>query len=178
MKLYFDTTTWIRTVETPSDIFKRKEKEAITEILELNEKQPNEYEIISSKTQLNQLYTKKNSLRTEQVMKDSLEYVIAAIEEKTNTSCKNDPWNVNQFLDSILKNTGLPDKEDAKHITIAWINNADYFITTDWRSILNLNKTNIIENSLKNLIHPNNGNSGYEVKIIDPVCFMNEIIKN
>lgn len=117
---------------------------------------------------------KKNSLRTSQSMKDVLDLIIASVEEHTGTSTNSNPYGINELLEPFLSVTQLQDKEDARHILTAWIRGAEYFITTDYSSILNYNTNCEIENYLNSQSHPILGTTGHTVKIRDPSSFLTE----
>ncbi len=169
--MYFDTTCWIRTIETVSGSL-LNEKNAIIDILDLKEQNPSQYEIVSCKTQLHQLYTKKNSGNTSAAMKEALVVAIAQLEIHAEHTITNDPFNVIQKRNELQQLISLPDNEDAKHIVTAWIHQADYFITVDWRSILNFNTGHIIENALRSMVHPIQGIIGLNMTIIDPISLL------
>jgi len=58
LKLYFDTTTWIRVYEDSTNDQNISERNSIDGILEMRDE--GKIELISSKFQLNQLYTLKS----------------------------------------------------------------------------------------------------------------------
>ena len=130
--MYLDTTCWVRTCEVPSKRFLLEEKTATRKIISRIFQTAN-YELVSSRTQLNQLYVKKNSLKTSPDDQNALDFVIAQIE----TLCsghQNDPLNTRLVQNELLSKTTLPDKEDARHIAIAWLSGCNYFVTIDQAS--------------------------------------------
>lgn len=177
MKIYFDTTCWIRTIENDLNQSSEKEKQTILRILEMVQKDPSKYEIVSCQTQINQLYTKKNSSNTDQKKKEALAYVIAQIEIYCSNTINNNPINSNSSRDELQRKISLRDNEDAKHIAIAWLREADYFITVDWSSILNINTDKQIEEALASMYHPTLCDTDKVVKICSPASFL-ECIKN
>lgn len=172
LKIYFDTTCWIRTVETNLNKHSETEKTIILDILEMVEQNSSQYEIVSCQTQLNQLYVKKNSSRTSADMKEALIYAIAQIEVHCNNTIDDDPANSNLIRDQLQEKISLPDNEDAKHIAIAWLQDTDYFITTDRISIINININKRIENALASMQNPNSNQTGKVVKICSPESFL------
>ncbi len=175
MTLYFDTTCWYRPFENHTVQSRINEQEAIISILEENEKDNVGYEILSCEMQVNQVYSKRNSLNISPEHKLLLQSIIDSIEMHTGNSTENNPFNVTQFLNPFLAATSLPDREDAKHILTAWILKVDYFITTDYTTILNINDNRQIENFLDSQIHPALGTLGNVVEIRDPVTGLAEL---
>lgn len=161
IRVYLDTTCWIRTIENPSKRFLIEEKNATRKIIEKIQQSSN-FEIISSKTQLEQLYVKKNSGNTSPQDKNALAFVIAQI-ETISSKYQQDPNNTALVRDEILAKTTLPDREDARHIAIAWLSCCDFFITIDWNTILNLNKSRMIESALSSIRSVSNNNINFEV---------------
>jgi len=64
MTLYLDTTCWYRLFEVHTIQARINEQEAIISILEENEKSNEDYKILSCQMQVNQVYSKRNSLNT------------------------------------------------------------------------------------------------------------------
>jgi len=148
-------------MEDPSKRFLKEEKKATRKIVAQISESSN-YEIISSQTQLNQLYVKKNSTNTSATDRDALDFIIAQIE----TICsgyQNDPPDTRLIQNDLLSKTTLPDREDARHIAIAWLSCCDYFITIDWKTILNLNNSRMIESALTAIPNFQNHNQNFEV---------------
>ncbi len=181
MKLYFDTSCWVRITETNLDeilkyeknqIIKQKKKEliekertAVVDILDLQEKNKVKYTIISSKHQIGQLYTKLTSLKTSQRQKEALPAVIAFCIENTDNTTNSDPPNWFQPRNELMQKCVLPDSEDAKHIVIGWIREADYFVTTD-KPLYDYNKK-CIESTLDSMLHPTLGT--HRIEILNPI---------
>lgn len=161
IKVYLDTTCWIRTVENPTKRFLIEEKDATRKIINQIQQSSN-YEIISSRTQLHQVYIKKNSGNTSPQDKNALEFVIAQI-EVNSSGYQHDPTNTISIQNEILSRTTLPDREDARHIAIAWLSHCNFFITIDWNTILNLNQSRMIESALSSIPSFSNYNNNFEV---------------
>lgn len=178
MKIYLDTTCWIRTTES-NDIltrFQTEEKEAILNFLDIIWANSEEFQVVSSK---HQRYQIENKIRnTNPTQKTALEYVLAQIETLASKTLQYNPSLHNEKTAEFLtKFPMMPDREDARHIIISWLHNADYFVTTDWRSILNINPAKNIENVLASLIHPISPQTSKPVQIIDAKSFHEYIEK-
>lgn len=175
MTIYLDTTCWYRSFERHKVQERISERNAILSILEENEKDNKEFKIVSCKMQINQIYSKWNSLDTDEVQKTLLRSIIASIKFHAGDSVSGNPYQVRQFLDEFLTSTDLPDVEDARHILTAWILRADYFLTTDYTTILNVNADHRIESFLDSRIHPILGTVGRSIKILSPVSGLAEL---
>jgi len=173
LTLYLDTTCWFRPFEDHTVQARIDEQNAITTILEQNENDSNEFGIVSCQMQLHQLYTKRNSLNTSEDEREVLDLIIVSLEEHAENT-DNNPTGINNLIQPFIDATQLPDREDARHILTAWIRGAEYFITTDYSSILNYNSNGEIENYLSLQNHPILGTTGYTVKIRDPVSYVAE----
>ena len=103
--------------------------------------------------------------------KNALDFVIAQI-ESISQGYDQDPVNTNFVQNEILIKTTLPDREDARHLAIAWISCCDYFITMDWNTILNLNQSRMIESALSSITGITNTNNSFEV--IDSKTFQSQ----
>ena len=128
LKLYFDTTTWIRLYENLTEDYTKLEQEAIDDILD--EKNNTLFEIISSKFQVDQLYTLLNSSNTSENKKDAIQKSIAQCIENTGQTTQTSPY-CQQELDEFMLESKINHREDGRHIVTAWIREANYFITTD-----------------------------------------------
>jgi predicted nucleic acid-binding protein len=148
-------------MENPSKRFLIEEKHATRKIIEKIHQSSN-FEIISSKTQLDQVYIKKNSSNTSAQDKNALDFIIAQI-ETISSNYQQDPINTSSIRDEILSKTTLPDREDARHIAIAWLSCCDFFITIDWNTILNLNKSRMVESALSSIPTFSNYNINFEI---------------
>lgn len=175
MKIYFDTTCWYRPFESHSVQSRIDEQNAILEILEENENDNSTYEIVSCEMQVNQVYSKRNSLNTSANQRILLQSIIDSIETHTGNTTDRNPFNVSQFIDPLLQATNLADREDARHIITAWILKSDYFLTTDYSTILNHNTNRQIESFLDSQIHPILGLNGHVVEIRDPITGLREL---
>lgn len=173
MTLYLDTTCWYRPFEEHSVQARKDEQSAITTILEKNKENPNDFGIVSCLMQINQIYSKKNSLGTSEERKKVLDLIITVIEEHA-VDIDSNPPGINPLLRPFTDATQLHDNEDARHILTAWIRGAEYFITTDYSSILNYNSNCEIENYLSSQNHPVLGTTEHTVKIRDPVSYLTE----
>ena len=90
MVLYLDTTCWYRPFENHSAQDRIDEQNAITTILEENDDGNPIFEIVSCEMQVNQVYSKRNSLNTSQEEKEVLQLIIDSIELHTgNTTTVN-----------------------------------------------------------------------------------------
>ena len=174
MSLYIDTTCWYRPFENHTIQARIDEQEAIFSILEENENSNPVFEILSCQMQVNQVYSKRNSLNTSPDEREVLQLIIDSIEDHTGNTTNNNP-NTRPFLDSFLNATNLSDKEDARHILTAWVLGADYFLTTDYTTILNVNDNRQIENFLDSQIHPLSGALGNIVEIRNPIIGLAEL---
>lgn len=121
-----------------------------------------DYELVSSKTQMKQLYFKKDNPNTSSANKNALEYIIAQMESLCS-GIQNDPPNTPLVQGELLSKTTLPDREDARHIAIAWLCGCNYFVTIDWKTILNLNGSKMIESALTSIPNFQGHNHSFEV---------------
>lgn len=183
--IYLDTGCWIRITETNLDEILRyeknldikekrrntieKERESTLEILEKVRKEPEKYKIVSSKHQIQQLYAKKNNLYTSASQKEALLAVIAFCVELTGDTTLTDP-DCNSLRDELIEKSNIQHAEDAKHIVIGCVREADYFVTTD--SELYYDKKTDIERSL-GLMQPQIPEK--HVEIVNPLTFLKKI---
>ena len=175
MTIYLDTTCWYRPFEDHSVQSRIDEQNTILEILEENEKNNPTFEIVSCEMQVNQVYSKRNSLNTSTDQRILLQSIIDLIEMNTGNTTDRNPYNVNQFVNPLLQATNLSDREDARHIITAWILKSNYFLTTDYSTILNHNTNRQIESFLDSQVHPTLGLNGHTVEIRDPVAGLREL---
>ncbi len=178
MTLYLDTACWYRPFENHTIQARLDEQESIISILEENETGSPTFEILSCKLQVNQVYDKLHSLNTSPDEKLVLPLIIDSIETHTRSSTNKNPFQVKQFLNNFVSATNLPDSEDSKQIITSWILRADYFLTTDYSTILNINDNRQIETFLDSQIHPILGTHGNIVEIRDPVTRLKELLSN
>lgn len=165
LTVYFDTTTWIRPFEDNSNERPSQERNAINIILE----EIGSNEIISSKFQLDQLYSKVNSKDNSEDEQDAFAKSIALCLQNTGNTTKTTPY-CKQEVDELIFNTKLKHREDAYHIAIAWLRIADYFITTDGE--LYDEKKSIIEKTLNGMWNWGVDSHTHNMTIINPIDFL------
>lgn len=170
MKLYFDTTTWIRLYETNLDKKNQQEQDAIDDILQKIDEES--LIIISSKFQLNQLYSLSHSVNNSSNKNDAIAKAIAHCLETTGITTNTSPY-CKQELDEFMVESKIQHKEDGRHIIIAWIREADYFITTDYE--LFKDKKSDIEKALNKMWHPLSPIHSQRMSILNPVGFLPKI---
>jgi len=170
LKLYFDTTTWIRIYEVITNEKSGNEQEAIDKILDLREQKT--MEIVSSKFQLNQMYTLVNSSASSENKKDAVAKSIAQCLECCGDSTKTTPF-CQQELDEFMTKSKIQHREDGRHIVTSWIREVDYFITTDQE--LYKDKKSEIEKTLNKMWHPLISTHSKRVEIINPIDFIRKI---
>jgi len=170
LRLYFDTTSWIRLFETITDENSRNEQQSISDILELRDN--GRIELVSSKFQINQLYTLSNSANSSENKKNAVLQSIALCLECCGDSTNNSPY-CKQELDEFMNESQIQHKEDGRHIVTSWIREADYFITTDRE--LYRDKKSEIEKSLNKMWHPLISTHSQRVEIINPIQFLRKI---
>lgn len=178
VKIYFDTTCWVRMVENDlNKQFLEKEKESILEIQDIVENNKDKFEFISSNHQLQQLDNKLENPQTSDDQLDPLLVVIASCKVHAGETSDYDPPSSTQMANELAGKVNLPDFEDVKHIAIAWIKEVNYFVTVDWTTILNLNQNKMIENALDSMWHPTLHFTAKPVEIFDANSFL-AYIKN
>jgi len=165
LTVYFDTTTWIRPFEDIADERPIQERNAINIILE----EIGSNEIISSKFQLNQLYSKVNSKDNSADEKDAFAKSIAQCLQNTKDTTKTTPY-CKQEVDDLIFKTKLNHREDAYHIIIAWLKLTNYFITTDGE--LYDGKKTIVEETLNGMLNWGVESRTHNMVIINPIDFL------
>ena len=170
LRLYFDTTSWIRLFETITDDNSRNEQQSIDAILTLQEE--GRLEIISSKFQLNQLYTLSNSSNSSKNKKNAVLQSIALCLECCGDSTNNSPY-CKPELDEFMAGSKINHREDGRHIVTSWVLEAGYFITTDRE--LYRDKKSDIEKTLNKMWHPLISTHSQRVEIINPIEFLRKI---
>jgi len=159
MKIYFDTSAWMRLFDQEDSVEDIKQREAIGDILEKKDS----LEIISSLFQTKQFEYMLNHETIE-----NRRLAIIAAKEMCNQTCgdsiKKSPYCKYEWQD-FMKKARLNDDEDGYHIVNAWLKGADYFVTTDYE-LWNTKKF-LIEKTLSEIYSPS-GVEVKEIKILDP----------
>jgi predicted nucleic acid-binding protein len=163
LKLYFDTTTWVRLYEE-GDSKIIAERDATTKIITCK----NDLEIITSQFQLRQMYSKVNSHSIDPNKREAFRKAVATCEVITTSTPKFDPYCEHHLKDFSSRVT-LRHNEDKHHIILAWMKEADFFITTD-DELYNTQRIDI-ENTLNNMIHPSSAINYHKVRILNPIEF-------
>lgn len=171
MKIYFDTTTWIRIYEELDDQTQIEERDAIDSLLELLQ---DDDEILTSKFQINQMYSFLNSANRSNDEKDAITKALAHCEEKCRILDSSDPY-CKAETDELIQEASLNHREDARHIVISWRKEADYFITTD-RELFH-DKRGAIENALNKMWHPTAAGNSKRLIVLNPIDFLHLLQK-
>jgi hypothetical protein len=158
LKLYFDTTTWVRLFETGNPKIDA-ERTAIQRICEQN------MEIITSQFQLAQMYSKKNSRSIPPEENELFAKAISVCEFRATTPPKFDPY-YGSILREFSDKTNLQHREDKIHLILAWLNEADFFITTDGE-LYNTEKLSI-EVVLAGMVHPHAQGNFHKMTVLNP----------
>jgi len=156
LKIYLDTNAWIRNFEQGNTII-NSQCEAVGDILE------NHFEIISSKFQIKQfsyLIQNESDINKKTIYQSAKELCesFCPISSKQFIPCRTEAR-------QLMTAATLNDYEDALHIIIAMMSNAEYFITAD--DELYCTKKRVIERSLPTIIP----SITHNLQIVDPVEF-------
>lgn len=161
LRLYFDTTTWVRLFETGNEKI-INERNAIHSIC------TQKFDIITSQFQIRQMYSKKNSNSISAQQKSAFEQAIATCESIAIEPPRFDLYYGN-YLKEFTSKTQLQHQEDRIHIVLSWLYRVDYFITTDYE--LFKTEKSSIEVALAGMVHPTTPNNFHTVNVLNPVDF-------
>ena len=163
MIIYFDTTSWARLFETGTSTIDQ-ESFAMSEIIrrrsELN------LDFVTTKFQIDQMYSKVNSISITEEEKLVFQRAVAVCEELATEF----RTYINTELLEFQKSVKLCHKEDSIHIVSAWKLKASNFITAD--NELFDTKKREIEKTLSNQWHPGIDTHQHKIYILNPIEFL------
>lgn len=163
MKVYFDTSAWMRLYDEETGEDDIQQREALGNILDKQDS----FELISSLFQTNQ-FNHMLGIETQENRRGAIVAARETCKQTCGNSIKGKPYCETEWKE-FMKKTRLNDDEDGYHIVIAWIKLADYFVTTDYEL---WNTKKILIKKVLSEMHPPPGVEVKEMEILDPREFV------